>query len=183
MELSLVIVKGVLRIAAIVSLKPSNFDSFAVRACFSHPKVCAGILVAVSAITVGIVNNNKDFDDIRESRRVTQSSQQLKDLVDNTLSTSVWLILLSIIVLVWQGVYSILPLVSSHLSFLQRYSVVLAITVRFPVLPSLPLSHLHTHTHTANELLALHSNSASAIYDKCRMLCSVSQRWSVSWPL
>ncbi|CAI8027499.1 hypothetical protein GBAR_LOCUS15724 [Geodia barretti] len=107
MEPTHIIVKGVLRLAAIV---------FAV------------ILVVVSAITLGIVNSNRDFDEIREYRSAPQSIKQLEDLVDSTVSTSAWLILLSIIVVVWQALYSVLLLMSSLLSFLQRYSVVLAIT-------------------------------------------------------
>jgi hypothetical protein len=129
MEPTLIIVKGVLRVAAIV---------FAV------------ILVVVSAITLGIVNSNRDFDEIREYRSAPQSIQQLEDLVDNTVSTSAWLILLSIIVVVWQALYSVLLLMSSRLSFLQRYSVVLAITVRPPAPSTSPSPHTHSLTQSPN---------------------------------
>ena len=105
------------------------------------------ILVVVSAITLGIVNSNRDFDEIREYLSAPQSIKQLEDLVDSTESTSAWLILLSIIVVVWQALYSVLLLMSSRLSFLQRYSVVLAITVRPPAPSTSPSPHTHSLNH------------------------------------
>ena len=84
----------------------------------------------MSAITVGIVNSNDDFDRLGQFSKSLESIRQLETLVENTLSTAAWLLVLSGVVLVWEGVFSAVPVVSSRLGFLQRYSVLLTITVR-----------------------------------------------------
>ena len=93
-------------------------------------QVVSGILIVVSAITVGIVNSNDDFDRLGQFSKSLESIRQLETLVENTLSTAAWLLVLSGVVLVWEGVFSAVPVVLSRLGFLQRYSVLLTITVR-----------------------------------------------------
>ena len=87
------------------------------------------ILTVVSAITIGIINDNEDINDIRNPTKY-DSLEQLQDLVAITLTTAEWLIAFNIIVLVWEIVHIILPAVSSRSSFLQRYSVVIMVMVR-----------------------------------------------------
>ena len=84
----------------------------------------------VSAITIGIINKNKDFKYIRPRNSSNLFVDQLETLVDQSFATAVWLILYSIIVIIWKVVYSVLPVISIHSNVLQRYSVVLTITVR-----------------------------------------------------
>lgn len=92
-------------------------------------KICAGILILVSAITVGIIDNNKDLDHIRDQRNVQSHLKQAKKLINLSLATATWLIVLNIIVVLWEVVYAIIPVVLPRSSTLQRFSVVLHIMV------------------------------------------------------
>lgn len=93
------------------------------------PKICSGILILVSAITIGIIEHNKDLDYIRDERNIRFDS--VKKLIVLSLATAGWLIVLNIIVLTWEVVYTTVPLISPRFSFLQRFSVVLMIMVSY----------------------------------------------------
>ena len=81
----------------------------------------------VSAITIGIIDKSNDLGPRNPSSLFVH---QLETLVDRSFAAAVWLILFNIIVILWEVVYIILPVVSLYSSLLQRYSVVLLITVR-----------------------------------------------------
>ena len=158
--------------------KSKNFsESASERLCPLSHKACAGILIIVSAITVGFVNSNDDFQ--REGGRNFQSIRQLDRLVDNTLSTAVWLLILSAIVLVWEGAQSTIAVATPRVGFLQRYSVVLTITVR-----ELTLQHFHNSTKgivlACVKVIFSLSLSPSLVLS-FRMQCSVSWQRYVSW--
>ena len=83
----------------------------------------------MSAITIGVIDRNKDINGIKNTRDI-QSLQQLENLVSLTLAAAEWLIAFNVIVIIWEAIHIVLPFITSHFSLLQRFSIVLLITVR-----------------------------------------------------
>lgn len=91
-------------------------------------KVCTVILIIVSGITISIIDNNKDINDIRKGQ--FDSLDQLENLVTITRATAEWLIVFNVIILVWEIAHIILSAISPRYSLLQRYCVIIMTVVR-----------------------------------------------------
>jgi len=75
-------------------------------------------------VTIGIIDNNKKLSTAGKSH-----SPSLAYLADDSLAAAGWLLLLSIIVIIWEIPHAVAPFISVQHRFFQRYTVVLQIIV------------------------------------------------------
>ena len=86
------------------------------------------LTVTVSAVTIGVIDNNSDIQSARQSN--SSDSASVRDLANNTLAAAAWLIILGISVILWEVLHALVPSAASRSSLIQRYTVVLMIAVR-----------------------------------------------------
>lgn len=91
----------------------------------------------VSAIAIGITSDNADLDRVKDLPR-SETVRQLEKLVDNTQSTAAWLLVFSVVVILWETVFSLVPPLSAYLPSLNRLSLVLALVVSLCPYTTLP---------------------------------------------